>query len=327
MESLLSVIVPVHNAEEYLKECIESIIRQTYHNLEIILVDDCSDDNSADICDVYAEQDSRIRVIHHKVKGGEGGAKARNTGLEAARGDLLYFMDSDDYIEDYMLSEMCQIMCHEGSDCVVSSFHYIDEEGEELPWHTPQLSAYGTVSGKEAARIFLTTLNVEGFSWNKLFKKRLIAEHNICFDASRNSFVDMFGMFKAILYSKKVSFYDSKPYYYRQRDVSCVHTMNQRKLGNFKYVINQISKLAVESGMLQEADFFYVYRMTLQLYDAIKAKRQYSWGVWRQIEQEYKWSNVYGGSLLSAYKVLFSYLSEEKIKAGIKLFRVWVNFR
>lgn len=327
MESLLSVIVPVHNAEAYLNECIESIINQTYHNIEIILVDDCSDDNSADICDTYAEQDDRIRVIHCKVKGGEGGAKARNIGLMEARGDLLYFMDSDDYIENYMLSEMYQIMCREGSDCVVSSFHYVDEEGKELSWHTPQLSAYRTVSGKEAAQLFLTTLNIEGFSWNKLFKKRLITEHNICFDASRNSFVDMFGMFKAILYSKKVSFYDSKPYYYRQRDVSCVHTMNQRKLGNFKYVINQISKLAVESGMPQEADFFYVYRMTLQLYDAIKTKHKYSRDVWGQIEQEYKWSNIYGRSLLNVYKVLFSYLSEEKIKAGIKVFGVWANFR
>lgn len=327
MEELISVIVPVHNAEKYLPECIDSIITQSYQNLEIILVDDCSDDRSPSICDDYAKKDSRIYVIHREVKGGEGGAKARNDGIDHASGSVFYFMDSDDYIESNMLARMYDIMCREQSECVVSSFHYADSEGNELSWRVPELSSCCVMSGKEAAKIFLTTLNIEGFSWNKLFRREILMEHQIRFDESMNSFVDMYGMFRAILNCSKVSFYDAKPYYYRQHNVSCVHTMNQRKLGNYKRVISQITALADENGMTRESSFFCSYRMTLQLFDTVKAKKNYDKAVWKQIRQEYKWSVIFGRSLWKVYQKIFSYRQQDRMKTGIKLFLVWINFK
>lgn len=327
MEELISVIVPVHNAEKYLDACIESIVNQAYKNLEIILVNDCSSDKSAEICDEYAKKDDRIRVIHRKVKGGEGGAKARNNGIAEATGTILYFMDSDDYIEKDMLLQMYQIMHKEKSQCVITSFHYVDADGKELSWRTPQISEYQCMEGKEAARIFLTTLDIEGFSWNKLIRRELFEEKGICFDESMNSFVDMYNMFKAVLYSNRVSFYHAKPYYYRQHNVSCVHTMNKRKLDNFKRVIKQITELSRESGMERESTFFNKYRMMLQLFDAAKAKKDYDLKVWKQIQLEYKWADVFGKSLWKTYKVIFSYWKEEKIKTIIKLCVVWSNFR
>lgn len=327
MEELISVIVPIHNAENYLSGCIDSIITQTYQNLEIILVDDCSDDRSAAICDDYAKKDSRIHVIHKQVKGGEGGAKARNEGINYASGSVFYFMDSDDYIESNMLTHMYDRMCTEHSECVVSSFHYVDSEGNELPWKVPKLSSYCAMTGKEAAKIFLITLNIEGFSWNKLFRREILTEHQIRFDESMNSFVDMYGMFKAILNCSKVSFYDAKPYYYRQHDVSCVHTMTQRKLGNFKRVITQIKSLADENGMDKESDFFYSYRMILQLFDAVKGKKNYDKAVWKQIRQEYKWSALFKRSLWKVYQTIFFYQEQDRVKTGIKVFLVWLNFQ
>ena len=95
MEPLISVIVPIYNVEKYLYECVDSIINQTYKNLEIILVDDCSPDNCAKICDEYAKRDKRIKVIH---KGNGGLSDARNVGMNASSGEYLIFVDSDDYM-------------------------------------------------------------------------------------------------------------------------------------------------------------------------------------------------------------------------------------
>ena len=96
-ENLVSVIIPVYNVEKYLPKCLDSVINQTYKNLEIILVDDGSPDNSGKICDEYAEKDSRIKVIH-KENGGV--SSARNVGIKQAKGQYLLFVDSDDYIKD-----------------------------------------------------------------------------------------------------------------------------------------------------------------------------------------------------------------------------------
>lgn len=104
---LISVIVPVYNVEKYLDQCIASLVGQTYENLEIILVDDGSPDGSPEICDAWAAKDSRIRVIH-KENGGAG--LARNVGLEAARGKLIGFIDSDDYIEPHMYAHLQSLM-------------------------------------------------------------------------------------------------------------------------------------------------------------------------------------------------------------------------
>ncbi len=327
MEELISVIVPIHNSEKYLLECIDSIIMQSYKNLEIILIDDCSNDSSASICDAYARKDGRIHVIHKTVKGGEGGAKARNEGIACATGSLFYFMDSDDYIDSDMLARMYDIMCRDKSDCVVSSFHYVDSEGNELPWRVPKLTEYQPMSGRAAAEIFLTTLNIEGFSWNKLFRREIMMEYQIRFDETMNSFVDMYGMFRAVLNCGRVSFYDARPYYYRQHNVSCVHTMDKRKLGNFKRVIGQISLLADENGMQEQSDFFQKYRMMMQLFDTVKAKKNYDKDVWKQIKQEYQWSSIFGCSLWKVYKVIFPYMEENKLKAGMKILWVWFHFK
>ena len=96
MNELVSIIVPVYNVEKYIKKCVDSLITQTYSNLEIILVNDGSPDNSGKICDEYAQSDSRIKVIH-KANGGL--SDARNTGIDIAEGQYIFFLDSDDWID------------------------------------------------------------------------------------------------------------------------------------------------------------------------------------------------------------------------------------
>lgn len=124
MQQKITVIVPVYNVENYLGRCIQSIISQTYKNLEIILVDDGSTDNSGNICDEYAKKDSRIRVIHQKNRGASG---AKNAGIEVATGNYIGFIDSDDWID----SDMFEILLHyanEHSADIVRCDTYINYE-------------------------------------------------------------------------------------------------------------------------------------------------------------------------------------------------------
>ena len=122
MEKLISVIVPVYNVEEYVEKCVLSIINQTYKNLEIILVDDGSTDNSGKICDEIAIKDNRIKVIHKK----NGGlSDARNVGIDIAKGDYLGFVDSDDYIDPDMYSILLNNMNLTFSDISTLSLIHI----------------------------------------------------------------------------------------------------------------------------------------------------------------------------------------------------------
>ena len=117
MCKLISVIIPVYNAEQYLDRCLQSVLDNTYQNLEIILVDDGSRDGSGAICDRYAERDSRFVVIH---KNNAGTAAARNDALAIARGDYIAFCDNDDYISPYFYEYMLRAMEETGADVAVS---------------------------------------------------------------------------------------------------------------------------------------------------------------------------------------------------------------
>ena len=123
---LISVVVPIYNVEHYLERCLDSIISQTYTNLEIILVDDGSTDRSGAIADAYAAKDSRVKVIHQK----NGGLSiARNTGIEACRGEYLLFIDSDDYIAPNMCECLLSHLTEADADIAIGGFYRVDSHG------------------------------------------------------------------------------------------------------------------------------------------------------------------------------------------------------
>ena len=103
---LISVIIPVYNSEKFLNRCVDSVLKQSYKELDIILIDDGSSDKSGEMCDQYAQMDKRVRVIHQKNRGV---SAARNSGLDVAIGDYCTFVDSDDYIESEMYQSMIDI--------------------------------------------------------------------------------------------------------------------------------------------------------------------------------------------------------------------------
>ena len=119
---LISVIVPVYNVEKYIRECLDSIVNQTYKNLQIILVDDGSTDNSGKICDEFAKKDSRITVVHQE---NQGAGAAKNTGLELIEGEYFSIIDSDDYIDLSMYEKMVSLMKQYDSDIVQCLFKQV----------------------------------------------------------------------------------------------------------------------------------------------------------------------------------------------------------
>lgn len=127
-DKMVSVVIPVYNVEKYLAECVDSVLRQTYTDYEIILVDDGATDSSGQMCDEYAQKDARIRVIH-QPNGGL--SAARNTGLKAARGEYVYFLDSDDYIETCALEHLVAVADQEQADVMFFDGYVFFDECEE----------------------------------------------------------------------------------------------------------------------------------------------------------------------------------------------------
>lgn len=168
---MISIIVPIYKTEEYLRQCTDSVLAQTYTDWELILVDDGSPDNSAAVCDAYAQADGRIRVIHKK----NGGlSDARNAGIEQAEGEWLLFLDSDDYLHPEMLAHLVEIQTRTGADiasCGFTSFIDGEEparddgEGEEF-----EFSAYSAVAD------MFSNKGIGWCAWGKLYRRELFVD-------------------------------------------------------------------------------------------------------------------------------------------------------
>lgn len=210
MGDKISVIVPIYKVEDYLHRCVDSIINQTYTNLEIILVDDGSPDNCSRICDEYAKKDSRIRVIHKK----NGGlSDARNAGIDIATGEYIMFIDSDDFVDREMMKSMMRNMIHNNVDMVVCNIKYIYEDKEVVKYN----QADRILDRYEAMEEYLRDGVVQAVAWNKLYKKSLISDMRYKVGKTNE---DEFFTYKVVDKTDKI-YYNSRPFYnYIQRDSS-----------------------------------------------------------------------------------------------------------
>lgn len=201
----ISVIIPVYNVENYVEKCIKSVCGQTYKNLEIILVDDCSKDRSGDICDEYAKGDARIKVIHQSENGGL--ALARNTGMELAKGEFYMFVDSDDWIDERLCEQAVGALKSSGRDIDTVHWGYccVNEEGKTLAEEYPVLYPKSEILQPEIFDSFINTFTVSlddlqswlsgnesyydaihskkqmATVWRYLFSAKVIKDNNISF--------------------------------------------------------------------------------------------------------------------------------------------------
>lgn len=169
---LISVIVPVYNVDSFLNKCVDSILMQTYTNLEIILVDDGSHDNCSVICDSYAQKDSRVRVIHQKNRGI---SAARNSGMDIATGDYISFVDSDDYLSPFFYEYLMDAIKKNPEVGVVGCQYYRDEDGVIKPYTRYKVDEPTIYSYNHFCEDTLLG-NLSVVVWNKLYNASLLQE-------------------------------------------------------------------------------------------------------------------------------------------------------
>lgn len=221
-EPLISVIVPIYQIERYIGICIESIINQTYKNLEIILVDDGSPDRCPEICDLYAKKDTRIKVIH-KQNGGL--VSARKAGIQASKGSYIGFVDGDDWIDTgfyeslYATIEInnADVVCAgQSRDLFNQSVHFCNSyplgiyTGEKLKELQKNMISY-----KDFYRPGITT-----YVWNKLFKRDLLYKHQMSVDERITIGEDAAVTYPVLMECKSICVTDNVAYHYRQREDS-----------------------------------------------------------------------------------------------------------
>jgi len=225
MREKISVIVLVYRVEKYLKQCIESIVNQTYSNLEIILVDDGSDDLCGEICDQYAEKDSRIKVIHQKNGGID---KARKSGIQAATGEYVGYVDGDDWIEPTMYETLIKLAVENEVDIVESGV--IDSYGNVFEYRKPffQEGCYkGDKFDDIAPRIIYSGVffgfGIQTYLVTKIFNREKFIEFQMLEDYSDNITDDPLCTFPAVLSLRSLYITHDCFYHYRVRNDSAKH--------------------------------------------------------------------------------------------------------
>lgn len=169
---MISIIVPIYKVEKYLPKCIESLIKQTYRDIEIILVDDGSPDGCPQICDEYAAKDSRIIVIHQK---NAGVSAARNAGLDIAKGEYIGFVDPDDWVAPKMYEKMLDAIRENQADMVICGYDYYSESGTVDEKRRYQIRETELISQKEVMRRFSDMPpTIRHGVVNKLFRNNLL---------------------------------------------------------------------------------------------------------------------------------------------------------
>ncbi|WP_051525834.1 glycosyltransferase family 2 protein [Butyrivibrio proteoclasticus] len=217
----IDVIVPVYNVEKYIDRCVQSILAQEYENIKIILVDDGSTDESGKICDLYADRDSRVTVIHKK----NGGlSDARNAGLAIANSEIISFVDGDDFIHPAMYKMMVYIMQKYSTDVVVSGIKKISDEEIGDDYFIPKQKTnpdITVVEKKDVLNQLIERDELTVVQWNKIFKKKIL--DGIIFPYGRKH-EDIFVIHEELYRCERIAYIDDDYYYYVQRAGSIMHS-------------------------------------------------------------------------------------------------------
>lgn len=217
---MVSVIIPMYNAEKYVGKCLDSLLKQTYRDLEIIIVNDGSKDHSREICEEYVKKDKRITLINTENRGA---GSARNTGIEAARGNYISFIDSDDYVCTDYYERFVQMIEKTGADIAIGRYERISEHDEMKFVNSEEIKERTNIEELmilygEDVNAYINAVLVT----NKLYKRELFGE-NIRFPVGR-LIDDEFIIYKLIYKSNKIAYTDDVMYAYVQSDSSIMRT-------------------------------------------------------------------------------------------------------
>ncbi|MCL2763707.1 MAG: glycosyltransferase [Treponema sp.] len=249
----VSVILPVYNVENYLHQCMESLIKQSMQEIEIIAVNDESQDKSLEILEEYAKKDSRIMIINQK-NGGAG--KARNTGMDAAKGEYLSFLDPDDFFEYSMLEKAYNKAKMNNLDIVIYKCDFYNEENNSYTHNKwtlkmEHLPPYEPFSHRQF------TLNIfgvfVGWSWDKLFKYNFIKENNIRFQEQRTS-NDLYFVFSAIALAKRIAVIPEILIHQRRDSKESLSKTREKSWDNFYRALLELRVKLQKNGIFDELE-------------------------------------------------------------------------
>lgn len=303
---LVSIIVPVYNAYDYLDVCVNSLVQQTYTNIQVILVDDGSTDGSAGLCDAWAGKDSRIVVIHQT---NAGVSVARNTGLDTAEGDWLEFVDSDDWLEKETVEELVELVQREHAQMAIFNYRSV------LDWDSPSTVygkaadhriSSGMLSRKTVLDVILAYSGVKGYAWNKFFSRDLIEQRNLRFESKITMCEDLlFCVQYALLATTTVST-NRCLYNYRNNPNSASHKSNLESVATsleahkrMMSIVPQESKPSVMASYAILAE-----ELLLRTYDNddenhraeyLAILRKYWWHALKRLRSPRYWVRILGG--------------------------------
>lgn len=250
---MISVIVPIYNVEKYLEQFLNSVINQTFKDVEIIIVNDGSTDNSKVIVDKYMKNSNKIKYFEQNNKGV---SEARNLAMTHAKGEYILFLDPDDYLELDMLEKLYKKAIKSNSDVVICGYNevYDDKVNGKDCSITYNVDNNKLYSGHEVAQMMLN-LEVRGYLWHKLFKKDLLEKIDLEFEIGRY-IQDYFPVFKAVYFSSVITFVNEPLYNYRQRASSTVYKKNEKMLEDYTHAISNIIGFVEDTNSKLDCNFF-----------------------------------------------------------------------
>lgn len=256
MDELISVIVPIYNVEKQLKRCINSIINQTYKNIQILLIDDGSKDSSGKICDDFSKYDTRIVVLHQD---NAGVSATRNKGIELAEGKYICFIDSDDYIEENYIEELYHLMRDEKIDLGICDLNYKYTNKEDCQ------STVGkkTINLKNVSEEIFLELNEKYLlygPYNKIFKSSIIKKQKIRFIKEMSYGEDLIFNLRYLQYVKIIKTTNQTRYnYIADTDNSLANKYRADRFKTGKIIFEELYKFFEINGMLSEKSKKYLY--------------------------------------------------------------------
>ena len=264
--ALISIIIPIYKVEQYLDKCIQSIINQTYKNLQIILVNDGSPDNCGKICDEYALKDNRIEVIH-KINGGL--SDARNVGIGRAKGKYIGFVDSDDYIEKDMYENMYNLLEERNADVCICNFYNVIENNNIIKNPNNGIQEYNKI---DILKEILLDKQIQSYAWNKLYKSELF--DNVKYPVGKK-YEDIGTTFYILEKCNKVVVTDLPKYYYLNRIDSIVNNLSEQTVIDYVDLINErYDYIENKYSELRRYNIYYLARTLITAYaDLQKLKK------------------------------------------------------
>ena len=245
MNKLVSIIVPVYKVEKYLNKCVDSILNQSYRNIEIILVDDGSPDNSGVICDEYAS-DPKVKVIHQENMGLSG---ARNTGIDNSKGDYLMFIDSDDYIDKDMVQYLVDKSEQKNADIVICDYYNVIDD--EIKRNSYPATEFTVRNKSKYEYLFNEYTIVTVIACNKLYRRHIFDEIRYPVGKTNEDeyvIADVLSKAECICYSLKPLYY-----YIRQREDSIMNSYTDKKF-DYIYAFDHRTEFFDENGLYELRD-------------------------------------------------------------------------